>query len=60
MERQCVLKIHPGTAPQGPLHRDVGRNFFIDKLFLVIYFFIIHEILFAKNTNFFELIKAKT
>jgi hypothetical protein len=25
MERQCVLEIHPGTAPQVPLHRDVGR-----------------------------------
>ena len=25
MERQCDLEIHPGTAPQEPLHRDVGR-----------------------------------
>ena len=25
MERQCDLKINPGTATQGPLHRDVGR-----------------------------------
>jgi hypothetical protein len=25
MERQCLLEIHPGTAPQEPLHRDVGR-----------------------------------
>jgi hypothetical protein len=23
IERQCVLEIHPGTAPQEPLHRDV-------------------------------------
>jgi hypothetical protein len=26
MERQCALEIHPGTAPQEPLHRDVGRS----------------------------------
>jgi hypothetical protein len=25
MERQCVFEIHPGTAPQEPLHRGVGR-----------------------------------
>jgi hypothetical protein len=25
MEWQCVLEIHPRTAPQEPLHRDVGR-----------------------------------
>jgi hypothetical protein len=25
MERQCDLKIHPRTAPQEPLPRDVGR-----------------------------------
>ena len=24
MEWQCVLEIYPGTAPQEPLHRDVG------------------------------------
>jgi len=26
MERQYDLEIHPGTAPQGLLHRDVGRS----------------------------------
>jgi hypothetical protein len=26
MERQCDLEIHPGTAPQEPRHRDVGRS----------------------------------
>ena len=26
MERQCVLEIHPGTAPQELLHRDVGPS----------------------------------
>ena len=26
MERQCDLKIHPGTAPQEPLHRDGSRS----------------------------------
>ena len=24
LERQCVLKVHPGIAPQEPPHRDVG------------------------------------
>jgi hypothetical protein len=26
MERQCALEIHPGTAPEEPLHRDGSRS----------------------------------
>ena len=26
MERQCDVEIYPRTAPEDPLHRDVGRS----------------------------------